>query len=177
MHACMHARMHAALMHACMHACRYEMWEASEAARAGLAAAATVCIDADPARIFARSSQLARRLRTGLATIPGLVLRDAPPSFVDKAGAEAAGVEGAGVEGAGMDAAPAAAPTSKKRKAGSANDGDEGACDGAYDGAYDGDVRGVGEVEGGGDARRCAIVTFEAESELGLESATIRMLS
>lgn len=71
-------------------ASRYELWESSLACRAGLAAAATLCAEEDPAAIFARATGLARRLRSGLTSIDGLVVRDAPPSF-DEAVAESLG--------------------------------------------------------------------------------------
>ena len=91
---------------------RFEMWEADEAARHGLEAAAVVCRATGPARNFAHATRLAARLRSGLAAIPGCVIRDAPPSFDEEV------------------------------------------------------ARSLG-------AARCAIVTFEAESTLGVRSADL----
>ena len=69
---------------------RYEMWESAIAARSGLAAAVTFCDHVGPAFILERATALAQRLRTGLASIDGVVVRDAPPSF-DEATAAALG--------------------------------------------------------------------------------------
>ena len=71
---------------------RFEMWEADEAARHGLAAAAEQCLRIGPAAIHHRASALAARLRAGLAAMPGCVVRDAPPSF-DVTAARALGAE------------------------------------------------------------------------------------
>eukprot|EP01104_Vermistella_antarctica_P001236 TRINITY_DN1129_c1_g1_i1.p1 TRINITY_DN1129_c1_g1~~TRINITY_DN1129_c1_g1_i1.p1 ORF type:complete len:420 (+),score=78.74 TRINITY_DN1129_c1_g1_i1:191-1450(+) len=62
---------------------RFEMLEASEALRHGLASAASLCLEAGPASIFKRATSLATRLRAGLTNIPGCRLRDAPESFDD----------------------------------------------------------------------------------------------
>ena len=71
-------------------AARYEMWESSIAGRAGLAAACDfVREEVGVATAFELACARAAELREGLAKIPGLTLRDAPPSF--GAAAEAAG--------------------------------------------------------------------------------------
>lgn len=67
---------------------RYEMWESAHAARIGLAAAAAFCDDVGPAFIQQRSAELAQRLRSGLSQLPGVVLRDVPPSFDEVTAAE-----------------------------------------------------------------------------------------
>eukprot|EP00927_Polykrikos_kofoidii_P049493 TRINITY_DN43540_c0_g1_i1.p1 TRINITY_DN43540_c0_g1~~TRINITY_DN43540_c0_g1_i1.p1 ORF type:complete len:448 (-),score=79.01 TRINITY_DN43540_c0_g1_i1:5-1348(-) len=59
-------------------ALRYEMFEASEAARAGLAAAVDVCLKVGPKRISQLSRRLAARLEDGLAAVPGVTLREPP---------------------------------------------------------------------------------------------------
>jgi cysteine desulfurase/selenocysteine lyase len=58
---------------------RFEMWEASHAARAGLTAAARLCHTIGPERIHKLSSVLACQLRAGLAEMPGITMRDLPP--------------------------------------------------------------------------------------------------
>mgnify|MGYP006091139359 CR=1 FL=1 len=63
-------------------ATRYEFWESSIAARAGLAAAISFCIEeVGTARIAQLARARAERLRDGLAAIEGVVIRDAPACF------------------------------------------------------------------------------------------------
>lgn len=65
-------------------ATRFEMWEASEASRLGLGAAARVALAVTPERIHCLSSRLARQLRRRLRTaIPKVVMRDGSEAAVD----------------------------------------------------------------------------------------------
>jgi len=57
---------------------RYEMFESSEASRAGLAAAVDVALQVGVGRIGALATAHAHYLRGALAKIPGLTLRDSP---------------------------------------------------------------------------------------------------
>jgi len=67
---------------------RYEMWEASEAMRAGLAEAVDVCNTIGPDRISEISRGLAHRLRKGLASVSGVTLRGGSELFGEAAAAD-----------------------------------------------------------------------------------------
>ena len=55
---------------------RFESYEMSFAAKAGLGVAAQECVDLGIRRIWARVQQLAAALRAGLARVPGVALQD-----------------------------------------------------------------------------------------------------
>ena len=60
---------------------RFEFWESGEASRAGLAAAVDYCNAVGTQRIADLAGRHAARLREGLGSIGGVVMRDAPPSW------------------------------------------------------------------------------------------------
>ena len=74
---------------------RFEFWESSEAGRAGLAAAVDFCNSVGIERIATLANQHASTLRDGLRSIPGVVMRDAPPSFDSKLAAASGASQGA----------------------------------------------------------------------------------
>lgn len=55
---------------------RFEPWEMSWSAHAGLATAAGELLAAGPDRVYSRIQELADRVRTGLRSVPGVSLRD-----------------------------------------------------------------------------------------------------
>jgi len=108
---------------------RYEMWEASEALRHGLAVAAELCAAAGPQAIFDRAASLARRLREGLEAVNGCVIRDVPAAFDEERAAEAGAARCALVlfevaSTLGVDAATIKAALEQRQIAASVSPGD-----------------------------------------------------